>query len=178
LDKARASARIDGGSTLLSATADALALFLADLRSAVERDRTRNPGTPLLSAITGEPFTVESARTILNRIEEIVRREQRLVFVREASWVAGEIVRAAEPGDERVWARSAPALEKALHALEAAREKGDGLTEYLANLEMSFMLAPQGVQCPASVRADWEKIQENLAREGPLLEESLRQGQQ
>lgn len=173
LDRARAAAQEETLSSLLSATAVLADLFLADLDGAVE-----TAGADALSSISGEPYSFEAARATLEEIAEIFRREKQLVLVRETRWLAREIASRAEAGDGRGWARAQTSLDRALRALhEPVREaRSDALKLHLANLEMSFSLAPGMVECPPSVEPEWERLKAELVRDGALLEESLRRG--
>ncbi len=168
LDRARAAAQEEASSNLLSATADLLDRFLADLDGAsAER----------ISAVTGERFTCDAARAALGGIREIAARERQLVLVREAAWVAHEIARLAESGDARKWARAELALGKGLKALEETSRAGrsDEMALLLANLEMSYSLASTRLGC-TPFSPEWEKLQHQLIRGATLLEESIRDG--
>lgn len=170
-ERARAAARSDEESTQLPATADLLERFLADLSGAAGSEAR------LVSAVTGAAFTLDSAPSVLEKIEAVGRRERRLILVNEAGRIFREITRLAESGDARAWSRAEPSLEKALQSVESIRERTwEGLTEVLADLERLFSLAPQRVQCPASVGAEWEKIQTDLSRLVATLEQALREG--
>jgi len=101
----------------LTASGQAVALWMDDVEHASELERTGKDLSGMISSLTGKLFSWEDARNQLSGIEAVSLRERALLVVREIGDVGREVAAAVAAGDARAWAHHEKEFTRALEVL-------------------------------------------------------------